>query len=37
MAPARPSLLLARLAADPWLRVLLLAAWGWVGWHLFAR
>ncbi len=37
MTPARPSVVLARLAADPWLRLLLLAGWGWVGWHLFAR
>lgn len=34
---ARPAAVLARLAADPWLRVALLAGWAWVGWHLFAR
>jgi hypothetical protein len=35
--PARPSIVFARLATDPWLRVPLLIAWAWVGWHLFAR
>lgn len=34
---ARPSVVLARLAGDRWLRVAVLVAWGWVGWHLFAR
>ena len=33
----RPSAVLARLAGDPWLRVVLVVAWAWVGWHLFAR
>jgi hypothetical protein len=33
----RPAAVLRRLATDPWLRVPLLLAWGWVGWHLFAR
>lgn len=34
---ARPAAVLARLAADPWLRVAIVAGWGWWGWHLFAR
>jgi uncharacterized protein DUF6186 len=34
---ARPSAVLSRLASDPWLRVPLLLAWAFVGWHLFAR
>ena len=34
---APPSAVLARLATDPWLRVVLVLAWAWVGWHLFAR
>ncbi len=33
----RPSAVLARLATDPWLRVPLVVAWAWIGWHLFAR
>jgi hypothetical protein len=33
----RPSVVLARLATDPWLRVALVLGWAWVGWHLFAR
>jgi hypothetical protein len=33
----RPAAVLARLATNRWLRVALLAGWGWVGWHLFAR
>ncbi len=33
----RPAAVLRRLATDPWLRVLLVLGWGWVGWHLFAR
>jgi hypothetical protein len=28
---------LQRLATGPFLRVALVLAWGWVGWHLFAR
>lgn len=28
----RPKVVLAR-----WLRLLLLAGWAWLGWHLFAR
>lgn len=34
---ARPSVVLARLARDPWLRVPMLVGWAWLGWHLFAR
>jgi hypothetical protein len=34
---ARPAVVLARVATDPWLRVPLLAGWAWLGWHLFAR
>lgn len=36
-AVARPSVVLARLATGPWLRLVLVAAWMWLGWHLFAR
>ena len=36
-SPARPALVLERLATGPILRVLLVLAWGWAGWHLFAR
>ena len=36
-AVARPSVVLTRLATGPWLRVLLVLAWMWAGWHLFAR
>lgn len=32
-----PSAALAWLATDPWLRVVLVLAWAWLGWHLFAR
>ncbi len=35
--PARPSVVLARLATMPVLRVVLVLAWMWTGWHLFAR
>ena len=35
--PARPSAVLERLASGPVLRVVLVLAWMWVGWHLFAR
>jgi hypothetical protein len=35
--PARPALVLERLATGPILRVLLVLGWAWVGWHLFAR
>jgi hypothetical protein len=35
--PARPSVVLERLASGPVLRVALVLAWMWVGWHLFAR
>lgn len=34
---APPSAVLARLAQDPWLRLVLVPAWAWLGWHLFAR
>jgi Family of unknown function (DUF6186) len=34
---ARPGMLLERLATGPFLRVALVLAWGWAGWHLFAR
>ena len=34
---ARPSVVLERLATGPLLRVALVLAWMWVGWHLFAR
>ncbi len=33
----RPAAVLERLATDPWLRVVLLLGWAWIGWHLFAR
>lgn len=33
----RPRAVLARLATDRWLRLAVLAGWGWLGWHLFAR
>jgi Family of unknown function (DUF6186) len=36
-SPARPALVLERLATGPVLRVLLVLAWAWAGWHLFAR
>ncbi len=36
-AVARPSAVLTRLATGPWLRIVLVAGWMWVGWHLFAR
>jgi uncharacterized protein DUF6186 len=36
-APARPAVVLQRLATGPVLRVVLLAGWAWAGWHLFAR
>jgi Family of unknown function (DUF6186) len=35
--PARPSVVLERLATGPFLRVVLVLAWMWLGWHLFAR
>jgi Family of unknown function (DUF6186) len=35
--PARPSVVLERLATGPFLRVVLVVSWIWVGWHLFAR
>jgi hypothetical protein len=36
-SPARPGVVLERLATGPVLRVALILAWAWVGWHLFAR
>jgi Family of unknown function (DUF6186) len=36
-SPARPALVLERLATGPILRVLLVVGWMWAGWHLFAR
>jgi Family of unknown function (DUF6186) len=36
-SPARPGLVLERLATGPILRVLLVLGWAWAGWHLFAR
>jgi hypothetical protein len=36
-SPARPAVVLERLASGPLLRVALVLAWGWFGWHLFAR
>ena len=36
-APARPGVVLERLATGPFLRVALVLAWMWAGWHLFAR
>ena len=35
--PARPSVVLQRLATGPILRVVLVLAFMWLGWHLFAR
>jgi hypothetical protein len=34
---ARPGMVLERLATGPFLRIALVLAWGWMGWHLFAR
>jgi hypothetical protein len=36
-APARPAVLLERLATGPFLRIALVLSWMWAGWHLFAR
>lgn len=36
-SPARPAVVLERLATGPTLRVLLVLGWAWAGWHLFAR
>ena len=36
-SPARGAVVLDRLATGPILRVALVLAWGWTGWHLFAR
>lgn len=35
--PARPAVVLERLARGPILRVVLVLSWMWAGWHLFAR
>ena len=32
-----PAVVLERLATGPFLRVVLVLAWMWAGWHLFAR
>jgi hypothetical protein len=34
---ARPVQVVRRLASGPVLRVVLVVAIGWIGWHLFAR
>jgi hypothetical protein len=34
---ARPGAVLERLALGPFLRIAMVLAWGWAGWHLFAR
>ncbi len=34
---ARPAVVVERLATGPLLRILLVLAWMWAGWHLFAR
>jgi hypothetical protein len=36
-SPARPAVVLERLATGPFLRVALVLGWMWAGWHLFAR
>ncbi|HEX4127894.1 MAG TPA: DUF6186 family protein [Acidimicrobiales bacterium] len=36
-SPARPAVVLERLATVPFLRVALVLTWMWAGWHLFAR
>jgi hypothetical protein len=36
-SPARATVVLERLATGPFLRVMLVLAYLWVGWHLFAR
>jgi Family of unknown function (DUF6186) len=35
--PARPSVVLERLATGSLARIALVLAWMWTGWHLFAR
>jgi hypothetical protein len=35
--PARPAVVVERLATGPLLRVTLVLVWMWAGWHLFAR
>jgi hypothetical protein len=37
LPPARPAVVLERLARGPLLRVVLVLSWMWAGWHLFAR
>lgn len=34
---ARPSDVLARLSTRPVVRIVVVVAWMWAGWHLFAR
>jgi hypothetical protein len=34
---ARPGVVLQRLTSGPFLRIALVLAWMWLGWHLFAR
>lgn len=36
-SPARPGVVLERLATGPFLRIALVLAFMWAGWHLFAR
>ncbi len=36
-AVARPSVVLERLVTSPWLRVVVVVGWMWIGYHLFAR
>jgi hypothetical protein len=36
-SPARPAVVLERLATGPILRLVLVLGWMWAGWHLFAR
>jgi hypothetical protein len=35
--PARPAVVVERLATSPLLRIGLVLVWMWAGWHLFAR
>jgi hypothetical protein len=35
--PARPAVVLERVARGSVLRVVLVLSWMWAGWHLFAR
>jgi len=36
-SPARPAVVLERLATGTILRLVLVLGWMWAGWHLFAR